>query len=135
MRKKRIFLAGAFLCLLVAAWVYVGYNKPRTGVATVEARYTVNAADLYKEFVENENRANEKYNGEVVAVQGTVMEIQKEGDHLLMVLKGDENGGGVSCSFSGKIPTLPAPGENVTIKGRCTGFLMDVNLVDAVLIP
>lgn len=39
--------------------------------------------------------------------------------------------GGINCAMH-NMATPPDKGDRVTIKGRCTGYLMDVNLVDAV---
>ncbi len=128
-------MAGILLCLAVAAWAYFNYRQPRTGVASASADYTLEAAELYNAFATDEKRANETYNGKVVKVQGEVLEVQKEVDHVLIVLKAGEKSGGISCSFSDKVhQQLPSPDEVVNIKGRCTGFLIDVNLVDAMLI-
>ena len=47
----------------------------------------------------------------------------------------DPGGGGINCQlFAGtKVDPEPRSGDAVTVKGRCTGFLMDVNLADCVL--
>ena len=133
MKKKWIFLTGLFVCLLAAAWLYYNYQKPRAGVAAKEAAYTITATELYNAFATNEAAANEKYNGKIITVNGIVTDVTKSEDALLVILKGSESGG-VSCSFTNNKHTIPRTGSEVTIKGRCTGFLMDVNLVDAVLI-
>lgn len=134
MPKKWIFLTGLLLCLIVAAVVYYSYNKPRAGVENKSVAYKLEAKELYKEFANNEAAANAKYNGKVLAVTGKIIDIQKDEDALLIVLDG-ANGGGISCSFTPPLPkNIPALHSVITVKGRCTGFLMDVNLVDAVLV-
>lgn len=134
MPKKWIFLTGLLLCLVTAVWLYRSYYKPRAGVQNVASVYELDAAKLYEDFVTNEAAANARYNGKVLAVTGKIADIQQEDSALLIVLEGT-NGGGVSCSFATPLPKkLPAIHTTSTIKGRCTGFLMDVNLVDAILI-
>lgn len=132
MPKKWIFLTGLLLCLVAAAGVYYSYNKPRAGVENKSAAYHLEAAKLYKDFEKDEAAANVQYNGKVLAVTGKIIDIQKGSNELLVILEGSD-GGGVSCSFASPVPqNIPALQSITTIKGRCTGFLMDVNLVDAV---
>ena len=134
MPKKWIFLTGLLLCLVAAAGLYYNYNKPRTGVENKQVAYQLEAQKLYEDFAKDEAAANAKYNGKVVAVTGKITDIQKNSDALLIILEGT-NGGGVSCSFAPPLPRrMPTLHSISTIKGRCTGFLMDVNLVDAVLV-
>ena len=134
MPKKWIFLTGLLLCLIAAAGLYYSYTKPRAGVENKEVAYQLEAQKLYEDFAKDETTANTKYNGKVVAVTGKITDIQKEGNALLIILEGAE-GGGISCSFRSPVPqNIPTVHSIITVKGRCTGFLMDVNLVDAVLV-
>ena len=136
MQKKWIFLGGILVCLLVGSWALYQYHKPRTGTVQTKAAYTLDAETLYKEFSANEAAANERYNGKIIQVQGIVSQVIENANGVLIVLRAGDEMGGVSCSFTNDIEkkTWPQSGVQVTIKGRCSGFLMDVNLVDAVLI-
>jgi hypothetical protein len=135
MQKKWIFLIGILLCLAVAAVVYYNYQKPRTGVGGKSAAYSISAEALYNAFITNEAAADQQYTGKVLQVKGAVMEVQKSETSVLVILKGAESGGGVSCLFTNtKEKDWPAVGSEVNVKGRCSGFLMDVNLVDAEII-
>lgn len=134
MQKKWIFLAGLLVCLLAGGWAYYNYNKPRAGVTSVAAAHTLGAEQLYDEFATNEATATEKYVGKAIAVTGVVSSVQQSADGATTVLlKAGDAMGGISCSMAAK-ENRPAEGSTVTIKGRCTGFLMDVNLVDAIII-
>jgi hypothetical protein len=42
--------------------------------------------------------------------------------------------GGINCSFKNNDVPSSVKGQEIKVKGRCTGFLIDVNLVDVVLI-
>ena len=74
--------------------------------------------------------------GKVLSVSGRLTEIQHSGKSEIWILSAGANasGGGINCQlFAGtKVDNEPRPGDAVTIKGRCTGFLMDVNLADCV---
>lgn len=131
MQKKQIFFAGGFLCLLVAGWSYYQYQKPRAGAAHFSPAYTVTAEQLFTEYSTAEAAAEQKYGGKVIAVTGTVADIQPSGQATNVLLAAGSASGGVNCSVSHMEDGI-AIGKRVTLKGRCTGFLMDVSLVDAV---
>jgi hypothetical protein len=130
MQKKQIFFAGAFLCLLAAGWGYYQYQKPRAGAAQVPAAYSVTAEQLFTEYSTAEVAAEKKYGGKVIAVTGTVADVQPAGQGTNVLLAAGA-AGGVNCAMP-RLENGIAIGTRITLKGRCTGFLMDVSLVDAV---
>lgn len=136
MRKKTIVFAGIFVCLALLAFGYYMYNKPRTGAAAEDTDAAVTARQLYQAFVKDEQTAGLLYVNKVLEVSGVVAQVQQTGQDLSVLLSGDDNGGGVNCSITaaGQEGSIPPVGTPVHIKGRCTGFLMDVSLVDAAII-
>lgn len=136
MQKKWIFLTGILVCLLVGGWAFYNYHKPRSVSGNEKAAYTLDAATLYRAFNTDEASANERYNGKILSVKGVVDQVIKNEKAVIIVLEAGDELGGVSCSFSTVEKTYewPEVGALVTINGRCSGFLMDVNLVDAVLL-
>ena len=127
-----IFFVGAIVCLVVAGYGYYLYQKPRAGVEGSRAAYTIAAVQLYQEFATDEARAIETYVDEVLRVSGIVQHIDSSQGTINIILAANAGEGGVNCSLSTNA-LLPKIGEEVMVKGRCAGFLMDVNLVDAVL--
>lgn len=134
MRKKIIiFLAGAVLCLSVA-WYW--YNKPRTGVVFKTTDASVTAKDLYDKYQTTEAEANKLYLDKVIEVSGQVDEIVI-GNNDAVIMLGLQGMGGISCRFSPAAPIKNMAikkGMPIVIKGRCTGFNIDVNLVDCIVI-
>lgn len=134
MRKKLIiFLAGATLCLGFA-WYW--YNKPREGVASKSAAARITALQLYEAFNNNENKANKIYLNKIVEVKGMVDDFTSSGEDIILTLGLQPTGGGISCRFSpGKEVTEKniTKGMEIMVKGKCTGFNMDVNLTDCVI--
>lgn len=135
-RRKLIILAGALLCLIAAGTGYYMYNKPRTSASDSRTEKQITAQKLYEEFTNNEPKADSTYVNKVVEVKGTVVDIQKTGTSVSVLLEGQPAGtGGVNCSIvPGEEAALPKIGESVKIKGLCTGMLMDVSIVDATII-
>ncbi|HEY4154582.1 MAG TPA: hypothetical protein VGM24_04125, partial [Puia sp.] len=79
--------------------------------------------------------ANKKFLGKVIEVTGSISGIQKDTGNAGILMDATAMGG-VNCGFSKTaLPGLQLlkTGDTIRIKGRCTGFLMDVNLVDCVL--
>lgn len=130
MSKKNLFLLAVVVCLIVAGWLYYLYQKPRSGVKGEDADYTIAAVNLYQAFVANEDSANKKYVDKVIQVEGKVQQVETTQGGANVILASNVPDGGINCTFSSK-NELPKVGDQVIIKGRCTGFLMDVNLVDA----
>jgi hypothetical protein len=135
-RKSIFFFAGAFLCLVLMAWGYYLYKKPRQTAADARTEKTIAAKELYDAFVKNEKAADLQYGSKVLEVKGTVLQVQQTGGTFSVLLfAGNNEGSGVNCSIAA-VPAgkVPVAGQSVRVKGICTGFLMDVNLVDATLI-
>ena len=136
MRKKRtiLWLVIVLLVLAGAGWAWHLYEKPHQSAAGVAADVSIEADTLYHAYQSNEQAADLKYKDKVVAVTGRLAEIQHSGNAEIWILSSQPDGGGVNCQlFAGtKVDPEPKPGDRVRIKGRCTGFLMDVNLADCV---
>ena len=136
MRKKRtIFWIGILLLLLATAgWAWHLYDKPHQSAAGESSSVTINADTLYQQYQSDEHGADQKYTGKVLSVTGRLTEIQHSGNSVLWILSTQPGGGGIDCQIFPGTSVNPEPktGDKVTVKGRCTGFLMDVNLVDCV---
>lgn len=136
MKKRTILWIGIPLLLLAAfAWAYHLYVKPHQSAAGETADFKIDADSLYRQYQSNEHAADQKYLGKVIEVSGTLTEIQHNGKSEVWILSQQQGGGGINCQLFAGTAESPEPksGDLVTIKGRCTGFLMDVNLADCVL--
>ena len=135
MRKKYFVFAGVIIVCFTAWGLYL-YNKPHTSVENVNAALTIAAADLYNQYEQNEKIADQKFLDKVIEVKGAVDDVNKTDSIFSVLLNAGAAVGGINCNLSvrdNKIKQVPMHGDIVTIKGKCAGFLMDVNLVDCVL--
>jgi hypothetical protein len=135
LKKKTILWLGILLLLLIGAgWAWHLYNKPHSSAAGEYTDLSIAADSLYHQYQSDEKTADRKYTGKVIAVTGKLADIQHSGTVEIWILSAQADGGGVNCQlFAGTKPDRePRPGDLVTIKGRCTGFLMDVNMADCV---
>jgi hypothetical protein len=135
MRKKYFLVAGAvLLCLLLigAGWGWHLYNKPHAGVDGVTAIAQMTADSLFNRFQTDEAGSNKAFLGQVLEVKGKIGDVQKTDSTLNVELEGSSGLGGINCSMAMGQKNVLQKGQAITLKGRCTGFLMDVNLVDCV---
>lgn len=132
MKKKLLFFIGILLLVMAGRGYYL-YNKPRTGVEDKQADVTIAAADLYNQYNSDETAANQKYLNKIISVSGIAGEVNKTDSTYTILLKGDADMGGISCNLFDAQTAAVAKGKTVTIKGKCTGYLMDVALTDCVI--
>ena len=130
MVKKIAIIAGIVLLLGIVAVVYV-FNKPHASVGNPE--HLVVASDLISEFEVNESDANKKYLGKAIEVTGTVTEVMEK-DNSFVLLLGDSTAlSRVSCTLQGSQDSMAyglRKGDAVTVRGICSGRLLDVVLID-----
>jgi hypothetical protein len=133
MKKIRIFLlALAALGLACAGYGFYLYKKKPADIRKEAAAYEVSASGLLAEFNNDEPAANKKYIDRVIAVKGKVTDIKTDstGQTTVFLDSGDLMSA-VTCSFyQDETPAVKTihTGDEVTIKGKCTGKLMDVVL-------
>ena len=139
MKLKHYLLTFVALIAVVAIGGLWQYNKPARNLSDEAADLSITATELYRQFSENETNANGKYLDKIVKVRGTLQSINRgEGGMLNLILDAGSEMGGIIC----EVPkgNLPAglnlqTGKEITVKGQCTGFLMDVVLVKCVIVP
>ena len=135
--KKIIILSIITLIALCAGYAYYLYQKPHTGIANEKPVFQLSSVALVGDYDKDEAAANTKYLGKVLEVTGVISEKIKDekGKYIITLQAADLSG--VGCVFD---PTQLedtkklSEGEEVTIKGICTGVLMDVELVDCIVV-
>jgi tRNA_anti-like len=134
MRKKYFFGTGILLICLAGWGIYTVY-KPHRNVEGENAVATLTATDLYNEFSKNESQADQKWVGKILEVKGAIASVTEAGNYISLNLAAAADGG-VNCSVLKKDLSGENKfnkGDSIVVKGKCTGFLMDVNLVDCII--
>lgn len=132
--KKIWKIAAALLVVGIIAAVVVTlyvFRKPIESVANQKADFTIQADSLLMAFESDENAANAKYLDKVIIVKGTIAEITSDTSGYTVILRDETSLSGVSCLLGKdqkeKAATLTL-GQELTLKGICNGYLMDVVL-------
>lgn len=132
MNKKKIILLVLLLVIVGAGISYKMYNKPHKNITETPVDIYVSANTILKEFSSDEKTANSKYLEKIIAVNGAISSIKIENGKGIITLTTNNDFGGVLCHLSEKATTKInslTTGQIITIKGVCTGYLMDVVLV------
>lgn len=126
------------LVLIGAGYGYYMYSKPRQSAADATTNVTISADSLYAQYQGDEAGCDKRYLGKVIEVTGKLSAIQRSGQSEIWILStSSPTGGGVNCQlFPGEHAGngSPKPGDRVTVKGKCTGFLADVTLADCAIL-
>lgn len=128
---KKIALAALALTLIGLAVAYYLWNKPHEDISAAKPDLSISATELFAAFETDEAAANTKYLDKVVEVAGTVAESGTNEDGSARVVL--ESGGmfGVACLLDplAKHARMSFPvGEKIRLKGKCSGYNLDVQL-------
>jgi tRNA_anti-like len=135
MKRKTLRTIGliCLVCIVTGAVIaYRMYNKPHRSAAE-ETAVVLTAAQLSQEYEKDEPASNKKYLGNAVQVNGTVSEVSVNQQKKPVILLTGSDMSGVQCSLLEEAPGIKK-GDNVTIKGFCTGYLTDVIMDRCILV-
>ena len=131
-KKATIVIVVLVLAALGAAIGYYQWNRKPDGVEDKEAQ-AITAAALIDAYAADENGANRNYLNKALAVSGTVTEVSANEDGKSVLLLGtDDPMSGVQCTMR-DASAKATVGQQVTVKGFCSGYTMVVVMSDCVL--
>lgn len=128
------------LLILFGAGVYFykEYNRKPANISNVAPDASVSASALVEVYESDEAKANQQYLGKTIQVTGAIAEINNQQDTLVTVLIGESNSmHKVSCLLDSRNIALVRNyrvGQQIIIRGVCTGYLMDVEMNRCVII-
>lgn len=133
MIKKLAWIAAIVLLLGILTVVYL-FNKPHPSVGSPD--YIVTANELIAEFEKDESAASKKYVGRAVEVEGMITDVMEKDNGFLLLLGDSSFVSRVSCTLQdtqGNMAYGLTSGDSITVRGICTGRLLDVVLIDCII--
>ncbi|MBX2840889.1 MAG: OB-fold putative lipoprotein [Flammeovirgaceae bacterium] len=135
---KKYWIIPVLLTITLIGFSTYMYNKPRKNIIDAGAKYKVSSKKLFADFESNENQANKRYLNQVIEVAGSVKEVSKNQQGDFIVVLDSDGGFGTVRGTLIKNQKLEIDkikeGEAITLKGICTGMLLDIILVDCYVI-
>ena len=119
-------LLWGFVIALVAIAIIVWYifNEKFEDTSRKKADFAITATDLLKEFAANDSLANKKYTEKIIAVSGTVSEIETADTTANVKFSDSTTGNYIIFAFQqqhlAEAKKLQK-GQTVSIKGSCSG--------------
>jgi len=135
-RTKTVLIIVGFLFLAGAAAGFYMFNLKAKDMNRVKPDYVITATDLLKAFEGDEVSAAARYVGKTVEVTGEIAAVTPgEENSLNVALKTGNDFSAVICTVpAGEAAGNPEAGSQVTVRGECSGYLMDVLLKNCVII-
>jgi hypothetical protein len=133
MRKLVVILIVGALLLGGVFYGLYEFNRKPASLTTKSIDISINASDLLLAFQENEEKANADYLDKVIGVSGTVGDIVNEGGVSSIYLETEDPMSSVICEMEQSPVTGVSVGDEIILKGQCTGYLMDIVLIKSVI--
>jgi len=129
-----MIFVGLTIAAVAGGYALMEYSRDVKGADDLHVVATLEAEQLLAEFTLDETAATAKYVGvteQAIQVSGTIRTMEPTGDgKVTVVLETGDPLAGVTCEFAeAEVPLTWRSGSRVTVKGICTGLLMDVVLV------
>ncbi len=112
------------------------FFQKHSDLSKAKPDYIITAVSLQKEFEGNEAAASAKYIKKILEVSGSVSSVtQADSNNVNISLKSGNDLSSVICTFASADPSKFKTGDEIIIRGECSGFLMDVLLNNCAVVP
>lgn len=128
---KKIIYSVLIIGIIGASIGYYMYTKPLPGTESLKTNFSISSIDLLSEFEDDEEKANQKYLDKVIEVKGKVTKTNINNGITNVYLATENELSNIIFQLEKHDPTIQK-GQEITLKGICTGYLMDVVLVRSV---
>lgn len=123
------------LAVAGAATGYYLYNLKPKDLGKAKPDFILTSTELQRSFEENEADAAVKYVNKILEVSGEVVSVARgENNSMNISLRTSSDFSSVICTFPSEVnPELIKAGSQISVRGQCSGYLMDVLLNNCVL--
>jgi len=132
---KKVLILLLALGVIGAGVGYYMYNKPVASLENKKADVVATAAQLIADYESDEKAADEKYLGKVVQVSGKVIDITTAEGKTKIQIETPNPIAVIICELEpGAEHGSVKAGDDIVVKGMCSGYLSDVILVQATIV-
>ncbi len=122
--KRNVLIGTAIVVLAIAAIIWYIFTETFDDTKTQKPDYTVDAMAFIKEFQQDNIAANKKYTEKIVAINGTISEVETADTTANIKMTDAASGDYIIFAFQQQhVANAKAlkRGQMVSIKGSCSG--------------
>jgi hypothetical protein len=133
--KVALFVVSFIAIAIILAALYY-YNLKQTDMSKAKPDFVLSSTLLVNAFENNETTASTKYINKIVQVTGIISSVENAANNSINItLQSGSDLSSVICT----LPAFTDPekikkGEEITLRGECSGFLMDVLLNNCTIV-
>jgi hypothetical protein len=133
--KVALFFVTFIALAAILAALYF-YNLKATDMSKAKPDFLVTASALQKAFEDDETKASVSYINKILEVTGIIASVKPAENSVVSIsLVTESDLSSVICTFPAiNDPSIFRVGDQITLRGECSGFLMDVLLNNCALI-
>ena len=133
--KIALFVVTFIALSAILAALYM-FNLKHTDMAKAKPDFVITASLLQKDFETDETAASTKYINKILEVTGKITLVKPGENNILSIsLATGSEMTSIICTFPAiSDPSKLKDGKDITIRGECSGFLMDVLLNNCAVI-
>jgi hypothetical protein len=135
--KVALFFVTFIAIAAILAALYL-YNMKATDMSKAKPDFILTASALQKAFEDDETKASVKYINKIVEVTGKIASVKPAENKVVSIsLVTESDLSAIICTFPAiNDPSVFKAGDQITLRGECSGFLMDVLLNNcAIVLP
>ncbi len=136
-KNFKILLIGLTLIIISLLFILNLYNKPFRDIKNSNAEFVVSAQELLSDYQADENLANKKYVDKLIQIKGEIVDISIAKGNSIITLKDINGFSSIICHMlpEDNLNSLKLKkGDEVFIKGICTGYLLDIMMIRCIII-
>ena len=133
---KIALLVVFFLAVAGIGYALYLYTLKPKDLQKVKPDFVITAIDLQKAFETDEKASSAKYINKIIETGGEIVSVKPGEKNVLSIsLRTGSDFSNVICTFPAPSDTtLFKKGNQITLRGECSGFLMDVLLNNCVAV-
>lgn len=134
---KKILLLVLILLIGLGIFGYRKYNQPHEDLSKGKADISLTAEKIMADYEANEEEANKLYLEKTIDVKGQVVSMEKADGGVTVVLGNPDAMSAVRCEFlpeSASDLSNVKSGQEIVVRGKCAGSLMDVIFQRCILV-